>query len=127
MTTGHPDYQTQSGRSVGGANITSFNFSGSITSENSSAFTLASVPSGESHIVVILTASVPDDTAIHKVVVTRVADSAIIFQSRFVTSLLAEINNFEIRESHQIKVEFINNSSSTLLFTGNLNVVVKEV
>lgn len=127
MVAGHPDFQTFAGRAVAGGKLTTAVFSGSVAAESSSAFDVGAVPTGEEHAFLLITISCPDDSSINRIQITRISDSAILFQDRFVTNLVAEINSFKFVAGAEARVTVTNNSLGALTFTGNLAWVVKAV
>lgn len=127
MATGHPDYQTFAGRAVAGGKLTTAAFSGAIAAESSSAFDVGAVPTDEEHAFIFISVSCPDDSSINRIKITRISDGATLFQDRFVTNLVSEINSFKFKAGAEARVTVTNNSSGSLTFTGNLAWVVKEV
>lgn len=127
MATGHPDFQTQAGRAVGGANITGISFTGSVNAESSSSFDLASVPSGERHSIINISISCADDSSINKIQLIRVSDLVVLYINRFVASLHIDVNLVDLTASQQLRVTITNNSLASLTFVGSIYFVVKEI
>lgn len=120
MVKGHPDYQTQEGRNVGGADIDSFSFSGVITSGGTGTVTLSEVATGEEHFYQHLDITVPEDSFIHTVSLIRVSDSFLVWTQNFVTGGNYAIPGFKFPAGQQAKINIINNGDASLTFTGSI-------
>ena len=127
MARGHPDFQTWEGRAVGGSQMKLITFTGSVSAESDSSFTLASIPSGERHSFISLAVSCPDDSSINKIQLIRNSDSSNLYVNRFVAALSVDINTIDLAAGDALKVTVTNNSLSAFTFIGNISFIVKEI
>jgi hypothetical protein len=127
MASGHPDYATWAGKSVGGESITTYSFSGDIAAESISYLQLDAIPTGKQHAFQQLTLCCADDTAIHRVYLYRVSDGWVFYENRFVTSGEFNIVGNALNAGDVIRIYITNNSVSTLTFTGVLTYIVRSV
>lgn len=127
MARGHPDYQTQSGRNVGGESIDSFSFSGAITSGSSGTVDVGEIATGKQKFYQALIISVPDDAFIHTVELTRISDSFIWWSQEFVTAGSFEVPGFAFSEGEEVRITITNNGDATLTFTGQIFSTQRDV
>ena len=127
MATGHPDYQTWTGKAIGGKGVNAYSFSGEIDGESSGYVPLDAVPTGVQHSYVQIAISCPDDTAIHTVWLQRVSDDWIFFSAGFITSGVFDLVADPQAAGAEIRIYITNNSASTLTFTGTISWIIREI
>jgi len=128
MATGHPDYQTWSGRSVGGEDMVSYSFSGGIAGDGTSgAIDLPVVADGYQNVYQNITISCNGDTAIHVLTLSRVSDSWIFFRLHFITGGIFDFPGQVIGAGEQVRITITNNSARTKSFEGAINYVTRKI
>ncbi len=127
MVTGHPDWQTWAGRSVGGSEVKAKNFSGTIAAGVTGTITFPVVPTNEEHIYQHLTVACDDDTGMHFVDLYRNSDALVFYTVTMITSNNAEFPGQEVVAGDVIKLEITNNAAVNVDFFGTLFWVVREV
>ena len=127
MAKGHPDYQSQAGRGVGGVEIDSLNFFDDITSDSTTAFNLPVVPSGEEHFYQNISISSSDDTAVNYISLIVVSSAGIWWSQDFVIGGSWELPGFRFTAGNQAQIQVTNLSASTELFIGNMFRTIRKV
>lgn len=120
MVSGHPDWQTWAGTAVGGESIDSFSFTGDFNAGQTKTIDFGAVPTGKQKFYQALVITVPDDTAIHRLVLTRISDGFIWWIQDLLTSGNYIIPGFTFPAGEEVRLTITNNSSSTLTFDGAL-------
>ena len=127
MARGHPDFQTQAGRSVGGALVNTLSFSGVIAAGITGQIDLGVVPVKSRHSFLQITISCEDDTAIHKVTLTRLSDGWTFFMGRFIMGENFRLDSDDLNAGEEASLSITNNSAGALTFEGVVSWVVREL
>lgn len=120
MASGHPDWQSWSGRAAGGEVVKAKNFTGSIASGITGTVTFDTVAAGKQHIYQFLFIASDDDTAIHFGDFYRNSDSVVFFSSSFVTGVHSEFPGMVVEAGDVAKLEITNNAASSVTFFGSV-------
>jgi len=127
MVSGHPDWQTWSGRSAGGENMVSYSFSGPIASPGSGTIDLPVVVEGYENIYQFMTISCNDDTAIHTADLRRVSDNWLFFRINFVTGDVYDFPGQAIAAGETVRITVTNNAAVDVTFEGAVNYVTRKL
>lgn len=127
MTTGHPDWQTWAGRSVGGEDLITEGFQVTIASDGNDSVDLSTPPAGYNYIFQSFTVSCPDDTAVHEIYVTDSTAADVFFYGSFVSNGTWDFPGYEMPAEHLPKIYIYNNSTSGLTFKGFVSYVKRKV
>jgi len=127
MVSGHPDWQTWAGRSVGAGIVNSKNFSGSIASGATGTITFDAVPTGKEYIYQHLTIACDNDTAMHYVDLYRNSDTKIFYTVTLITSNNAEFPGQAVIAADQVKLEITNNAAVAVEFIGSLFWIERDI
>ncbi len=120
MASGFPDYSTPAGRAVGGSAIDSFSFSGGIASGATGVVDVGAVATGKEKFYQALAISVPDDSFIHTVKLTRISDGFLWWSQEFITAGNFDIPGFKFNAGQEVRISITNNGDATLTFTGEI-------
>lgn len=118
MVSGHPDYQTPAGIAVGGSAIDSFSFSGAIASAATGTVDVGVVSTGKEKFYQALAITVPDDSSIHTVKLTRIGDGFLWWIQDFITAGNFVVPGFRFSAGQEVRISITNNGASTLTFSG---------
>jgi len=127
MASGHPDWQTWAGRSVGGEGIITYSFSGDIATGITGAIDVPVVSAGQQNIYQSITISCDDDTAIHNLKLVRVSDGWIFLHVNFVTGDIYDFPGQTILAGDQVQLQVTNNGADTYTFSGTINWTFRNV
>jgi len=127
MTSGHPDWQTWSGRSVGGGDILTYSFTGEIASEIIGVVDCPVVDIGYQNVYQSITISCNDDSAIHSATLMRLSDSWVFFRINFITGGIYDFPGQTINAGEQVRIIITNNGANTQIFEGTINYVVRKI
>jgi len=127
MTSGHPDWQTWSGRSAGGESMTSYSFSGAIAAGISGTIDLPVVAVGYQNIYQSITISCDDDTAIHYLTIQRLSDSWAFFNLNFITGGIFDFPGQAIDAEQIVRLIVTNNAAAAKTFSGAVNYVTRKI
>ncbi len=127
MPSGHPDWQTWAGRSVGGETIDSINFFDNIESDETVLFNLPVVPDGEEHFYQNLSISSSNDSAVHFISLIVVATGGIWWSQDFVIGGNWDLPGFKFTAGNQAQIQVTNSSAGTYLFIGNIFRTIRKV
>jgi len=127
MTTGHPDWQTWSGRSAGGGSMLSYSFTGAIGAGADGTIDLPVVAVGFENIYQNVTISCNDDTAIHVLTLSRVSDAWLFFRLNFITGGIYDFPGQAIVAGETVRLTVTNNSAIIKTYVGIVNYVVRKV
>lgn len=127
MATGHPDWQTWSGRSAAGESMLSYSFTGGIAAGITGTFDLPVVAAGYENIYQNITISSNDDTAIHTLTLLRVSDLWIFFRLNFITGGIYDFPGQAIAAGGTVRVAVTNNAAVAKTFEGAINYVVRKI
>lgn len=127
MPSGHPDWQTAAGRSVGGESQTSYSFSIIVPAESSREFNLPVVASNTENIYQNITTSSGEDAFIHRVSLKTADDSLVFFWSDFITSGIYDFPGETVTAGRTVTVTISNYGSASITFIGVVNYVTRAV
>jgi len=127
MASGHPDYQTLAGPSIGGSKVNCYSFSGAISAGDTAYVDIDTVPDGEQHSFVKIHIGCDYDDAIHDVSLKRLSDDWGFFVGKLIGS-----DEFDLIVDPQdagtsVRLIVTNNSASTRTFKGSVSWVVREI
>lgn len=118
MASGHPDWREYESGTPKGTSISVENFSKAVTSRAIGTIDITAVKELDEVYYNLLAISCPDDTGLHRVRLLRIADSAVLFDSYFITAGAFNLSSVKLLSEEQVKIEITNNSSVTLFFKG---------
>jgi len=121
MASGHADWQTWAGRSVGGEDVVTLSFSADINSENQGYFDIGPIPSGYRYTFQNITVSCNDDSSIHNVFIKRLSDDLIFFEVNFINGGIFDFPGQAFGEGETIRFVITNRSANNLKFTGSIS------
>lgn len=127
MVRGFPDFQTQAGRSVGGASVNTYSFSVIIPANSTGNIEMPVVASNIKHSFIQITISCDDDSSINKLTLTRISDGWTFFIGRFTLDGHFPMDSDELVATQQARLTIYNNDDSTHTFEGVISWVVREV
>ena len=127
MASGHPDWQTWSGRSAGGGSMLSYSFTGAIAAGVTGTVDFPVVAAGYENVYQNVTISCNDDTAIHVLTLSRVSDAWLFFRLNFITGGIYDFPGQTITAGEIVRLSLTNNSAVVKTFVGILNYVVRKV
>ena len=127
MVSGHPDWQTWAGSSIGGSKTNSATFTGAIGAGISGAADLEAVGAGTEKSYVQVAVAANDDTAIHRIQLSRISDTWVFFDARFVMGAVWPLITTPIAAGEQVRLTITNNSAGALTFDGSVTWVVREL
>ena len=127
MVSGHPDYQTWSGRSAGGEDMVSYSFSGAIAAGVTGTIDLPVVAVGYQNIYQNITISCDGDTAIHALTLLRVSDAWVFFRVHFITGGILDFPGQAISAGGTVRITITNNAAVAKTFEGAVNYVTRKI
>lgn len=120
MVSGHPDWQTWEGRSVGGENVTSYSFSVPLGAGVTGSLDLPIVAVGYRNTYQNITISCNDDSAIHDVVMQRVSDAWVFFEINFINGGIFDFPGQSFAAGTTVRVLITNNAAAAKTFEGSV-------
>ncbi|GAH80173.1 unnamed protein product [marine sediment metagenome] len=127
MAIGHPDYQTMTGRGVGGESIDSYSFSGPITAGDTGTIDVGATAVGEEVFYQAFVIEVPDDSFIHDVTLSRISDGYIFWRQSFITGGSWEIPGFVFPVGEEARISVTNNGDADLTFSGAIFRTIRRI
>ena len=127
MVRGHTDYLDWPGRAGGGERVVAYSFSAAIGAGVTGTFNLPIVAVGQENLYQNIVVSCPDDTAIHNVIMTRVADAWLFFYQDFVTGGIFDFPGQTFAAGTTVRVSITNNAVGAVTFSGAVFYVIRPV
>lgn len=123
----YPDFASQKGRAVGGETIDSYSFSQLIAAGATANIDVPIVATDEEHFYQSLVIAVPNDTAIHRVILSRIVGAYAWWMQDFVTGGNWDVPGFTFSEGQQMRISITNNSAGALTFIGAIFRVIRSI
>ena len=120
MVSGHPDWQTWEGRNVGGENVTSYSFSGTIAAGVTGTIDMPIVAAGYRNTYQNIIVSCNDDSAIHNTTMIRVSDAWVFFEINFINGGIFDYPGQSFAAGTTVRVLITNNAAVELTFEGSV-------
>jgi len=127
MVSGHPDWQTFAGPSIGGSKVNVYTFSGAIASGVAGTIDLDVIPAGEQHSFTKIHIGCEYNDAIHDISLVRIADLWSFFISKFIGTEEFDLVVDPQAAGTQVRLIVTNNAAVARTFKGSVSWVVREL
>ncbi len=127
MVSGHPDWQTFAGRSIGGSRINVATFTGAIASGITAGFDINIIPVGEQHSYTKIHVGCEYDDAIHDIELIRISDNWVFFVGKFIGRGEFDIVVDPEVAGEQVRLSITNNAAVARTFDGSISWVIREL
>jgi len=127
MATGHPDWQTWTGRSGGGESMISHSFQGEVAALSTGTMDLTVVGENQENLYQCISISSGEDGYIHAVQLTRISDSWLFFYIDFINSGIFDFPGQIIKAGEQVRVTVYNYAPTAITFIGTVNYTIRNV
>jgi len=127
MASGHPDWQTFAGKSIGGSRVNVITFSGAIAAGIIGGFDLAVIPVDEQHSYTKIHIGCEYDDAVHDIELVRIADDWGFFVGKFIGRGEFDLIVDPQSAGTQVRLIIKNNSAAARTFKGSVSWVIREL